>query len=471
MGLLLAGVAAGAVAFLLGATEDEAGHNRAREGRARLDAALLAAETMRKSARDLFAALEFVHAEAGTGANGLERTRRVTTATRASPAWEQVDAAWDRLLEALREAEAALRWLAAAVEDVDDVASADLAEAGERHELLMSDLANTLKAATETAAKYAAALDAPESGRVYWLEQNPSSDRIMFRSAPLDVSQLLQDRLFKRTRTTVLTSATMAIDGSCDYIATRLGIPDATSLIVPSPFDYRRSALLYLADDMPEPTHPVYQEALESHADRDAGRYQRQGSRPLHVAFSVGCRCPRDHEAIAGAGNHCTRAASRRIAAAIDRAASAGAKRGRVGHGHVLGGGRRRRRGAEPARDHEIAVQRAHRIRFSPRAAKRSRTRSMATRCPRPSFGSSRVSAGSSAPAGTAASAPSSTGEYLTKRYGATFVQSLPECTVAVGSAARSPHGGKPIGWIGRGEESVRTGAAHANESGGNHGR
>jgi DNA polymerase-3 subunit epsilon/ATP-dependent DNA helicase DinG len=89
-------------------------------------------------------------------------------------------------------------------------------------------------------------------------------DRIAFRSAPLDVSELLRDRLFKKPRTTVLTSATLAVDGRCDYLATRLGIPDAESLIVPSPFDYRSSVLLYLADDMPEPSHPFYQGALET---------------------------------------------------------------------------------------------------------------------------------------------------------------------------------------------------------------
>ena len=88
-------------------------------------------------------------------------------------------------------------------------------------------------------------------------------DRIAFRSAPLDVSGLLQERLFKKTRAAILTSATLAVDGRCDYLASRLGIPDASSLIVPSPFDYRSSVLLYLTDDTPEPTHPHYRDVLE----------------------------------------------------------------------------------------------------------------------------------------------------------------------------------------------------------------
>jgi DNA polymerase-3 subunit epsilon/ATP-dependent DNA helicase DinG len=261
-GPVMAGVTAGAIAFLLGAAADEAGQRRARLAREQFDAALSAANTIRLSGRDLFAALEYVHAEGAEG-GGSDRARRVTTGTRARPAWQAVDEAWDRVLGALRAAETALRWFAAAVEDVDDVAVADLAEAGERQELLASDLGNTIRAGTDLATKLAGALDAPDASRVYWLERHHASDRVTFRSAPLDVSDMLQDRLFKRTRATILTSATMAVDGRCDYLATRLGIPDASSLIVPSPFDYRRSVLLYLADDMPEPTHPVYRDALE----------------------------------------------------------------------------------------------------------------------------------------------------------------------------------------------------------------
>jgi Rad3-related DNA helicase len=143
------------------------------------------------------------------------------------------------------------------------VAIADLAEAGERQELLLSDLANTIRIGTELAGKFASALDAPEAGRVFWLERQGALDRIVFRSAPLDVSGLLQERLFKKPRAAILTSATLAVDGHCDYLASRLGIPDASSLIVPSPFDYRSSVLLYLTDDTPEPTHPDYRDVLE----------------------------------------------------------------------------------------------------------------------------------------------------------------------------------------------------------------
>ena len=262
-GAVMAGMAAGAVAFIMGAAADSSGQKRARLARERLDDALAASASIRSAARDLFSALEYIQVESGAGNGGGERACRVTSATRSSPGWQTVDDAWDRLLEGLRSAESALRWFASAVDEVDDVAIADLAEAGERQELLLSDLANTIRIGTELVAKFAAALDAPEAGRVFWLERQGALDRIVFRSAPLDVSGLLQDRLFKKPRAAILTSATLAVDGHCDYLASRLGIPDASSLIVPSPFDYRSSVLLYLTDDTPEPTQPDYRDVLE----------------------------------------------------------------------------------------------------------------------------------------------------------------------------------------------------------------
>lgn len=261
-GVAMSGVSAGAVAFVLGSVDDEASQRRARAAREHLDAALKAADLIRSAGQELFAALGNVQQDSSEYATIGDRARRVTTATRGTPLWEAVDIAWDRLLGALRDAEGALRWFVTAVDAIDDRAVEDLAEAGEKQELLLSDLTNTIRIGSELAAKFAGALDAPEADRVYWLERQGVMERVVFRSAPLDVSTLLHDRLFKKSRATVLTSATLAVDGRCDYLASRLGIPDASSLIVPSPFDYRSSVLLYLTDDMPEPTHPLYGEAL-----------------------------------------------------------------------------------------------------------------------------------------------------------------------------------------------------------------
>ena len=153
---------------------------QARKAQKQLDAAKACGRALRSSSASLFASLELIHAESAERSNGFERTRRVTTATRAAPAWQAVETAWDQLLTALREAESILRWFATAVADVDDVAVADLAEAGERQQLLLSDLVNTMRVGTELAAKFASALDSPESERVFWLERVGPTNRLVF---------------------------------------------------------------------------------------------------------------------------------------------------------------------------------------------------------------------------------------------------------------------------------------------------
>lgn len=261
-GVSIGGVCAGAMGFLLGAAADDVGQKRARTARDKLNESVSTADAIRGAGAALFVALEAVHVESQEYSSNGDRSRRVTASTRASPGWQEVDTAWDRLLNSMRDAETILRWFAAATDAVDDAAAADLAEAGDRQELLLADVQQVTKLAAELISGFASVLDTPEASRVYWLERSGNQERMVLRSAPLDVSNLLRDRLFSRSQATILTSATLAVDGRCDFLAQRLGVPDASSLIVPSPFDYRRSVLLYLADDMPDPTHTGYREAL-----------------------------------------------------------------------------------------------------------------------------------------------------------------------------------------------------------------
>lgn len=92
---------------------------------------------------------------------------------------------------------------------------------------------------------------------VYWLERR---GRGMFlRASPIDVSGLLQDKLFEKVETVVMTSATMASAGNFSFIRERLGLGDgADDLIAPSTFDYESQAILYLPPRMPDPRAPEW---------------------------------------------------------------------------------------------------------------------------------------------------------------------------------------------------------------------
>ena len=59
-------------------------------------------------------------------------------------------------------------------------------------------------------------------------------------------------------RTTVLTSATLTVDGRFDYIRDRLGVGRATEVRFASEFDYARQAILYLPPRMPDPRSTAF---------------------------------------------------------------------------------------------------------------------------------------------------------------------------------------------------------------------
>jgi ATP-dependent DNA helicase DinG len=109
-------------------------------------------------------------------------------------------------------------------------------------------------------------LRASDSDFVYYLEIRgaPASPRrgVFLRAAPIDVSRIVQDALFDRMRATVLTSATLAVDGSFEYVRGRLGIRNPQELRVSSEFDYSRQAILYLPRRMPPPRNPAFGESV-----------------------------------------------------------------------------------------------------------------------------------------------------------------------------------------------------------------
>ena len=61
----------------------------------------------------------------------------------------------------------------------------------------------------------------------------------------------------------ILTSATLSTDQGFAYVKQRLGVVDARELGLGSPFDYKRSTLVLLPTDIPEPNQAGYAAALQ----------------------------------------------------------------------------------------------------------------------------------------------------------------------------------------------------------------
>ncbi len=93
---------------------------------------------------------------------------------------------------------------------------------------------------------------------VYWLERRGRG--VFLQSSPVDVSQLLKEKLFEKVDTCILTSATLSANGSFNFIRDRLGLNMAgtSTLVAPSSFDYEQQAVLYLPEGMPDPRSPDF---------------------------------------------------------------------------------------------------------------------------------------------------------------------------------------------------------------------
>ena len=100
---------------------------------------------------------------------------------------------------------------------------------------------------------------AADDDYVYWIKisQFDNAATAALHAAPIEVSQYLADAIFKTKESAILCSATMSIDGSFDYIASRIGLaladPDRIlQYIAGSPFDYERQCKTVIPTFLPD---------------------------------------------------------------------------------------------------------------------------------------------------------------------------------------------------------------------------
>ena len=113
------------------------------------------------------------------------------------------------------------------------------------------DILALARRAAEVRNDVAFLLRADDPTYVYFLEVRGRG--VFLRAAPIDVSDIVRELLLDEKRATVLTSATLTVDGGFEYVKGRLGIRKAAEVKLASEFDYARQAILYLPQRMPDP--------------------------------------------------------------------------------------------------------------------------------------------------------------------------------------------------------------------------
>ena len=246
-------------------------------------------------------------------------------------AWARLWSAGDRFVEQVPEAQSdeqllltpALRshkgWqdLALAWENVDVV----LTQAGQRLSQVYRFLESTdlpaledqgalaLEAATiqdnleQLQGRLSSILGSPNDRDIHWIARGiargtargltggvgrgQDKGELVFHSAPLEVSTILAKELLSRKDSVVFTSATLATQGNFDYLRERLGIPeDSDQLLVGSPFDYQKAALLLIPEDMPMPSADGYMAAM-SRVLTDLGKSLKGRTMALFTSYAA----------------------------------------------------------------------------------------------------------------------------------------------------------------------------------------
>ncbi len=101
-----------------------------------------------------------------------------------------------------------------------------------------------------------------------WMTIDPTKEAYDLTSAPLDVGNRLNEVLWEK-RTTVLCSATLAVDNRFDFVRKELGLPNNTyDLVLGSPFDFKKQALLYVPTQLPEPSEATFLETAADEIER-----------------------------------------------------------------------------------------------------------------------------------------------------------------------------------------------------------
>jgi ATP-dependent DNA helicase DinG len=183
---------------------------------------------------------------------------RVLPSTRTLPIWLDVEIAWESadktlegLLTILRELRTPMRELA----DQDN----------EEAEDMWGSLGNMFSRIEEIQHNLNGLTLEPEPDMIYWVELNPKYMMIDLNAAPLHIGRMMEKYLWFQKESVILTSATLTTNGEFEYLRQRLNAEDADELVVGSPFDYEKSALVYVATDVPEPSdYNGHQRAVET---------------------------------------------------------------------------------------------------------------------------------------------------------------------------------------------------------------
>src|SRR6202167_2196607 len=146
----------------------------------------------------------------------------------------------DAFLDALPELETGISDIASRLEGLG--ARAAVANCGRR----AATLANSLAALRELS----------DDTGLRWVDASPSG--LLLQYTPFEIAERLREYVESRPCAWVFTSATLAIGEDFSHFAARIGLPEARTVHIDSPFDYPAHARIFLPPRMPQPQDAAF---------------------------------------------------------------------------------------------------------------------------------------------------------------------------------------------------------------------
>jgi ATP-dependent DNA helicase DinG len=115
---------------------------------------------------------------------------------------------------------------------------------------------NCARRAAHFANRLAELSELSDEAGLRWVDA--ASGGLLLQFTPFEIAERLREYVESRPCAWVFTSATLAIGEDFSHFAARIGLPDARTLRIDSPFDYRDQARLFLPPSMPDPQSAAF---------------------------------------------------------------------------------------------------------------------------------------------------------------------------------------------------------------------
>ncbi len=216
-------------------------------------------------------------------------SRRYTSRIRYSAA----DEIFEPVMSVHEELHAQIRKLETGLHDLEEYFMQLPADSFEYQRQMYQDLTSQSTQVDGLLTNLAFLMQANQENFVYWYELPHRQDSFdtRFYAAPLNIGDVLNERLYAHLNSAVFTSATLAVNRRFDYFMKRVGLHLApeervNAVLLSSPFNYEEQVLLGVPTFLPDPSHPEYLARLRDVLAKLMLRHRR-GTLVLFTSYSM----------------------------------------------------------------------------------------------------------------------------------------------------------------------------------------